>query len=103
MKAQYNADYVDDITTPGSVRLLSKPCLDSDLASIRNGVEISLACHHSRVVAIACHHDCAGNPVSREVQLEELSTALERVRAWNEDIEVIGLWLNENWEVICVK
>jgi hypothetical protein len=99
LRNQYGVDYVDMITEPGPVRFLAE---DQDLwvsASIQRRLEISVNRHKSELVAIAGHHDCAGNPVPKETQLKQIVAAIKTVKGWNFKVRVIGLWVNENWEV----
>ena len=99
LRSQYGVDYVDMITEPGPVRFLAE---DEDpwvSASIRRRLEISVNRHKSELVAIAGHHDCAGNPVPKETQLKQIVAAIKTVKGWNFKVRVIGLWVNENWEV----
>ena len=103
LRRQYGADYVDMITEPGPERLLaeSKDLMAS--ASIHRCLEISVNRHNSKLVAIAGHHDCAGNPTDKETQLEQILTAMKTVKSWNFKVRVIGLQVNGNWEVYEVK
>ena len=68
-------------------------------ASIRRRLEISVNRHNSKLVAIAGHHDCAGNPIDKETQLEQIHAAMNTVESWNFKVEFIGLRVDENWEV----
>ena len=98
LRRQYGADYVDMITEPGPERLLAEGKDLMASASIRRRLEISINRHNSKLVAIAGHHDCVGNPMDKETQLEQIRTAIMRVKAWRFDIKVIGLWFDEDWE-----
>ena len=62
-------------------------------------LEISLYKHGSCCVFVVGHHDCAGNPVDKETPLKHISGAVKRVKSWFPDVGVIGLWVNEKWEV----
>ena len=66
-----DVDYVDTITEPGPVKILSE-LQDSDLArSILSRVDISTNKHGSKCIALIAHHDCAGNPLAEEQQKEQ--------------------------------
>ena len=99
MKREYAVDYVDMITEPGPERLLTEgkdlPCIKS----IQRRLEISITRHNSRLVAIVGHHDCAGNPADKETQLSHISNAVKIVESWNSEVRVVGLWVDEKWEV----
>jgi len=99
MKQNHHVNYVDSITEPGPVRILGEDKEAAALASIRRRLDISVAKHGSKVVAIVAHHDCAGNPVSKEQQLKQLVEAIRTVRAWGYSVLLLGLWADEHWTV----
>ena len=99
MKKEYAVQYVDMITEPGPNKILAENTDEAKLESIRRRLEISVANHNSKVVAIAGHYDCAGNPVDIECQLKHIFTAIQVVKEWNMGIKVVGLWVGENWQV----
>lgn len=103
LKRQYGVDYVDMITEPGPERLLAEGKNQTGIESIQKRLEISITRHNSGLVAIVGHHDCAGNLADEETQLEQILTALKTVESWNFEVEVIGLRVDENWEVQKVK
>lgn len=99
MKNEYGVDYVDDVTEPGPVCILAG-CADAlATESIRRRVDISVSKHGSHVIAIVAHHDCAGNPVCKDEQVAQLSQAMDTVRAWGFDVDVLGVWVDEDWQV----
>ena len=63
IKNQYDVDYVDMITEPGCDKVVCGTELDT-VDKIKSKVLISINAHKSSLIAIAGHHDCAGNPVS---------------------------------------
>lgn len=83
LRRQYGADYVDMITEPGPERLLAEGKDLMASASIRRRLEISVNRHNSKLVAIAGHHDCAGNPTDKETQLEQILTAMKTVKVYS--------------------
>lgn len=99
MKREFGVDYVDSITVPGPVRILSEDPDSSPARAMMGRLGLSEERHGSRVVAVVAHHDCAGNPKSKEEQMLQLISALETVRNWGFSVEVIGLWVDENWRV----
>jgi hypothetical protein len=102
MKTEYGVDYVDDITEPGPVCMLAGSADQQALESLRRRVDISVTKHGSHVVAIAAHHDCAGNPVCKDEQMVQLRAAIDYVKSWNFDVDVLGLWVDEKWQVFPV-
>jgi len=71
--------------------------------SAKKRIQISVEKHASKVIAVVGHHDCAGNPVDRETHLRHIREALSWIRAFakekNYEVEVVGLYVNEKWEV----
>jgi len=55
------------------------------------------------VVALAGHHDCAANPVPAAAHWEQIREGLQVIRFWNLPVTVIGLWVNEHWQVEVVS
>jgi len=51
------------------------------------------------VIVVSGHHDCAGNPVSKEEQISQISKGVQIIKSWNFDAQIIGIWINENWEI----
>ena len=99
MKERYNVDYVDMITEPGPELLLSANNDHAAIESIRKRLEISVTKHYSNLVAVITHHDCAGNPTDAETQHMQVLDALSTVESWNLNVQVIGLQIDENWQV----
>ena len=98
MTTEYGVDFVDMITEPGPIRALSSESEGSIVASIRRRVEISVEKHDSKLIAIVGHYDCAGNPVGKDAQLQQIRTAIKTVEAWKCSTRVVGLWVDNNWE-----
>jgi len=99
LKKRYYADYVDMITEPGPERLLAEGTDQHVIASIRKRIDISVNRHNSKVVAVIGHYDCAGNPVDEEVQLKQILSAVNNLRSWDFKVEVIGLQVDQKWQV----
>ena len=99
MKRQYGVDYVDTITEPGPVRILAEATDAPALESIRRRLSISATRHGSTRVAIVAHADCAGNPVGKETQLNQLHAAAATVLSWGMGTSVDLLWLGDDWQV----
>ena len=95
----FQADYVDTVTEPGPVRALAEGDAGTETASILRRVDISIEKHGSRLVAVVAHYDCAGNPLSREEQERQLIAAVDFLRQRYPGVTILGLWVNELWEV----
>lgn len=103
LKREYQVDYVDTITEPGPNKILAEAKDTTTLDSIKRRLDISINKHHSKLIAIVGHHDCAGNPVSGEMQLRHLADAAKTACAWGYKVPIIRLWVDENWKVIRIE
>lgn len=102
----YGVDYVDTITAPGVDKRVAE---ESDVEPIVNMARISIQKHGSRLVVLSGHHDCAGNPVSREDHISHIKSGVDNIRSWvakhdlmgaaegSDQIEVVGVWVGEEW------
>ena len=99
LKKRFNVNYVDSITEAGPNLILAENKNTRSIQAILNKLEISLNKHHSTGVAIVGHHDCAGNPSSRDKQIGQIRKSIRFIGQKYEDIEIIGLWVDENWKV----
>ncbi|WIG57866.1 MAG: hypothetical protein OJF49_000611 [Ktedonobacterales bacterium] len=102
IKIHCNVTFVDTVTVPGPDRFLVRGPEDR-LAHILEYVKVSLTAHNSHVIAIAGHHGCAANPVSREEHLTDIREAARKIVSWGLSVRVIGLWVNEWWQVELVS
>jgi hypothetical protein len=99
LKYKYDLDYVDMITEPGPDKMLSQG-RPEQVESIKSRVMISVNAHGSRTILVAAHHDCAGNPVSKEEHIRQVRDCLKVVKSWGLPVgDVIGVWINEDWAV----
>ena len=98
IRIQFAMDYVDTITQPGPEKALTQgPPAIIDM--MRENVGVSVSAHQSRLIAIAAHHQCAGNPVSDEEHKAQIRAACQIIAQWGFPVRVIGLWVNEWWQV----
>jgi len=96
---KFNAPYVDTITEAGPVGAIAAGSDKFIIEGILKRLQISVANHKSEKIAVVAHHDCAGNPVSYEEQIDHLKKSVNFVKQAYPHLEVAGLWVNENWEV----
>ncbi|MGC8927834.1 MAG: carbonic anhydrase [Myxococcota bacterium] len=97
-KKRFGVDFIDMINEPGPDLVLlteDKNFLNYTLKKI----QISTEKHGSNRLIIVGHHDCAGNPVSRDKHIELIKKSMEIARRYLSEIEIIGVYINENWEV----
>ncbi|KHE72599.1 carbonic anhydrase [Halobacillus sp. BBL2006] len=98
MKENYQVEYIDMITEAGPNRVILNGT-EEELESMKSKVAISTDNHGSEVVAVVGHHDCAGNPCDRSDKVEQTKKSVEVIQSWNSSVTVIGLYVNEKWEV----
>ncbi len=98
LKERYSVSYVDTITVPGVDKIFSETNTDK-IEQLKSNVMVSINAHGSGIVTIAGHHGCAGNPVTKNEHLNHIRKASKIIKSWNLPVKVIGLWVNENWEV----
>ncbi|MGI8316304.1 carbonic anhydrase [Halobacillus mangrovi] len=98
MKENYQVEYIDMITEAGPNHFILNGT-EEGLESMKSKVKISTEKHGSEVVAVVGHHDCAGNPIDKNEKVAQTKKSLEIIRSWEPSVTVIGLYVNENWEV----
>jgi hypothetical protein len=99
LQKRFNVDYVDSITEAGPNLILSEAENTFSAQAIFRRLKISVKDHHSVGVAIAGHHDCAANPAAKDNQIKQIQKAIQLIRQQYENIEIIGLWIDKNWEI----
>ena len=101
LTAMYGVKYVDKITDAGPVKLLAENTNRPIIQNMQKLLEISLVKHRSRIIAIAAHHQCAGNPISKKRQIRQLRKARRRVKKmikpFGLNVTIILLWIDERW------
>lgn len=99
MKEQFHLDYVDMITEPGPDKVVSAG-QGKEIEAIKVKATISASAHGSKIIVIAGHDDCAGNPVEKEQHLSQIRQAIQVVRSWSLPFDkVMGVWVNKDWKV----
>jgi hypothetical protein len=102
IKKNYSLDYVDTITEPGPDKLVSEENIEK-IEQLKSKINISINAHGSGLVVIAGHHDCAANPVSKEEHQDQIRKSIQIIKSWNMSVEVIGIWINDKWEIETVQ
>lgn len=101
MKDRTGAEFIDVITEAGPDRIMSSTATASRL--ILQRILVSRDKHASTQLALVAHTDCAGNPVSKKQHLQHLKQAGKIISTWDLDMDVMMLWVNENWEVELIE
>jgi hypothetical protein len=99
MKSKFKVEFVDVITEPGPVKAIAEPRNAFQVYSIQQRLMLSQEKHGSQHLGVVAHHDCTANPVEKGKQIEQLRQSLDYIRLWGFKGVVVGLWVNENWEV----
>jgi len=103
LQKKYQAEYVDMITEAGPVKIIAQGLEKDIMRDIKKRLTISSQRHGSKTLAVVAHHDCAGNPVSKEKQLQDLEKSVQVIRKWKLFDKIISLWVDENWRVKSVE
>ncbi|MCF8231553.1 MAG: hypothetical protein K9J27_05130 [Bacteroidales bacterium] len=99
LQERFGAENVDTITEAGPNGILAKQEDEAIIQSIFKRVDISVNAHKSKGMAIVGHHDCAGNPAPKEEQIRHIRDSVSFLQKHYQNAEIIGLWVDENWEV----
>ena len=99
LRARFDAEFVDMITDPSPCSLLAEQSRWWVLDSIYERLALSVKCHGSRGVAVVGHVRCAANDATDYEQMCQIDQAVAHVRTRQRKVEVIGLWVDENWTV----
>jgi hypothetical protein len=102
LKERLGVDFIDYISEPGPDKVYLQGTHET-ISEIQRKLSISLNAHHSGAIAVVAHHDCAGNPVSREEHIAAVRTCAANLAHWQPEVRVLGLWVNEQWrvELVC--
>jgi hypothetical protein len=93
LRSRFAAQYVDMVTEAGPCRILAECKERHVIGSLLNRVGISLSKHQSRGIAVIGHEDCGGNPVSKELQVDQLGAAVAFLRLHYPETPIIALWV----------
>ncbi len=97
---RFKVDYVDLVTEAGPDKILSEGKERAIIESIKRRVSISIEKHKSKIIIVAGHYNCAANPVGEEEHYRQIREAVTNVKDWGLEVNVYGIWVGENWEVV---
>jgi len=100
LKENHAIDFVDLITENGNDGLFSNSQYEKE---IKEKVLHSIKNNNSKLILISGHHDCDGNPVSKSEHIKQIQDAKSKIKSWNLLDNVIGVWVDENWQVEVVN
>jgi len=99
LQKRFAKAYVDLITEAGPIRILAEQTDRLKVESIHQRLEISVKYHSSQNLAVVGHYDCAGNPVGKEEQKIQIKESIRLLKKQFPQLNIIGLWVDENWQV----
>ena len=99
LQKRFDAEYIDSITEPGPNLILSEQKNPDMVNAIIKRINISIEKHNSSAIAVVGHYDCAGNPAPKEEQIQHIKDSIKLLKIHFKKPEIIGLWVDENWEV----
>lgn len=94
VKANFGVQYVDMVTEAGPDGILAHGP-GQLVESIRSRVQVSTGPHNARVVIVAGHAGCAGNPVTPEQHMADVRAGMCAVASWGMPVTIVGLWVSE--------
>ena len=100
IKANYPVDFVDIITEAGMDGVLAK---QEDISEVLRSIKVSVNLNKSTRLFVVGHYDCRGNPVEEKIHRQEIMESVKRLKPLWPSQEVIGLWVNKNWQVELVS
>ena len=102
LKEKYDLDFIDTITEPGVDKITAVKDHEKT-EQIKSKVLISIKAHSSSLIGIAGHHDCAGNPVSKDEHVKQIKKSIDTIKSWNLSVNIVGIWINDKWQVELVS
>lgn len=96
LKKKYRVDFVDMITEPGPDKILAEQTESFKLNSIKQRLDISVNQHGSKMILMAGHADCAGNPVDKDTHIAQTLNAAALIRQWFPEVEIVPVWIGED-------
>lgn len=100
MTQKFGVEYVDMVTEPGPSKILAEHTNTAIVENIEKRVAISVEHHGAKAVAIVAHFGCAGNPVTKEEQIEHLRQAKKTVEEFGFAVPVVLLWVEGDWDTV---
>ena len=96
IKTNYPVDFVDVITEAGMDGVLAK---QEDISEVLRSIKVSVNLNKSTRLFVVGHYDCRGNPVDEKLHRQEVIDAVKRLKPLWPKQDVIGLWVNDKWQV----
>jgi len=100
MKQTSDCDYVDVITEAGPNKILADNNRRHIVENIFARLDVSVFSHGSKVIAVAGHYDCAGNPADKSTQNVDTIKAAKLIKSKYPDKKVLGLWIDKDFKTV---
>ena len=90
-------------STAGKIRVaLEKERLEVDnlayFMRVCGCIDISVKKHGSRHIFVVGHDDCAGNPLKRSEQEQQLRIVVSRIHGVYQNCQVTALYVDDQWQ-----
>lgn len=97
-REKFGALYPDTITEAGIVGLLGRETVDEILRESLEFkvVAVSVGKHHSRGIVVHGHAECAGNPVSDDLQKDDIRQAVKVIQGMVGSLPVVGAFVHRS-------
>lgn len=99
LQKRFKVKYVDVITEAAINLVLAKQEESQIIDAVMDRIRISVENHKSNSLAVVGHYDCAKNPASEEIQFKHTQEAINFIKTKFNNLEIIGLWVDESWKV----
>ena len=99
LKSNYKVDYVDMITELGPEKIIAEDSERYKINSIKQRLDVSVDNHGSKIILMAGHANCAGNPVEKETHVAQTLQASAALKKWFPEVVIIPVWIGEDWIV----
>lgn len=91
--SNYEVKYADMITAPGMDGLLAD---SNDISDILEKISVSRSVHATDHIFVVGHYNCLANPVNDETHKKQIISAVKRIKEFNSQCNVIGLWVDQS-------
>ena len=96
IQGNYPVDFVDVITEAGMDGILAR---QEDISEILRSIKVSVDLNRSTRLFVVGHFDCRGNPVGEDLHRADITKSVLRLKKQGPLQEVVGLWVNNRWQV----
>ena len=96
IRANYPVDFVDVVTEAGMDGVLAG---QKNISEILRSIKVSVDLNKSTRLFVVGHYDCRGNPADEKRHRADITNAVKRLRPLWPAQEVVGLWVNRQWQV----